>query len=36
MVPPLFPLLLVVPALAIDLVLRSARDGKRAGWLVAP
>lgn len=31
MVPPLFPMLLVVPALAIDLVLQR-REGKRAGW----
>ncbi len=34
MVPPLFPMLLVVPALAIDLVLQR-REGKRAGWLDA-
>jgi hypothetical protein len=34
MVPPLFPLLLVIPALAIDLVLQRY-PGKRAGW-VAP
>lgn len=31
MAPPLFPLLLVVPALAIDLFLQR-REGKRAGW----
>lgn len=34
MVPPVFPLLLVVPALGIDLVLRR-RPGKQAGWLDA-
>jgi hypothetical protein len=34
MAPPLFPLLLVVPALAIDLFLQR-REGKRAGWLDA-
>jgi hypothetical protein len=34
MVPPLFPLLLVLPALAIDVVLQR-REGKRAGWLDA-
>ena len=34
MVPPLFPLLLVIPALAIDLVLQRA-PGKRAGWAAA-
>lgn len=34
MVPPLFPLLLVLPALAIDAVLQR-REGKRAGWLDA-
>jgi hypothetical protein len=33
MVPPLFPLLLIVPALAIDLILQ--RSAKRGGWLVA-
>ena len=33
MVPPLFPLLLIVPAVAIDLILQ--RTGKRGGWLVA-
>jgi hypothetical protein len=31
MVPPLFPMLLPIPALAIDLVLQR-REGKRAGW----
>jgi hypothetical protein len=34
MAPPLFPLLLVIPALAIDLLLQH-REGKRAGWLDA-
>ncbi|HEV2852598.1 MAG TPA: hypothetical protein VHC97_07315 [Thermoanaerobaculia bacterium] len=34
MAPPLFPMLLVVPALAIDLILQR-REGKRAGWLDA-
>jgi hypothetical protein len=34
MAPPLFPLLLVIPALGIDLVLQR-REGKRAGWLDA-
>jgi hypothetical protein len=34
MAPPLFPLLLVVPALAVDLLLQR-REGKRAGWLDA-
>ena len=34
MVPPLFPLLLVLPALAIDFVLQR-REDKRAGWLDA-
>lgn len=34
MVPPLFPLLLPIPALAIDLVVQR-REGKRAGWLDA-
>ena len=34
MVSPVFPLLLVVPALAIDLILQR-REGKRAGWLDA-
>ncbi len=34
MVPPVFPLLLIVPALAIDLILQR-RPGKRAGWLDA-
>jgi hypothetical protein len=34
MAPPLFPLLLVIPALAIDLLLQR-REGKRAGWLDA-
>ena len=34
MVPPVFPMLLVVPALAIDLILQR-RQGKRAGWLDA-
>jgi hypothetical protein len=34
MVAPLFPLLLIVPALAIDLVLQR-REGKRAGWMDA-
>jgi hypothetical protein len=33
MVPPEFPLLLVVPALAIDLMLR--RPGRRSDWLLA-
>jgi hypothetical protein len=33
MVPPEFPLLLVVPALAIDLMLR--RGGRRNDWLLA-
>jgi len=33
MVPPLFPLLLIIPAFAIDLILE--RQGKRGGWLVA-
>ncbi|HYN22031.1 MAG TPA: hypothetical protein VE078_13810 [Thermoanaerobaculia bacterium] len=33
MVPPLFPLLLIIPAFAIDLILQ--RQGKRGGWLVA-
>ncbi|MFL5582438.1 MAG: hypothetical protein ACJ8AO_18875 [Gemmatimonadaceae bacterium] len=32
MVPPEFPLLLVVPALAIDLVLRRAREDELRGW----
>ena len=37
MVPPLFPMLLVVPALAIDLVfLLSGRGGKRGRWWLAP
>jgi hypothetical protein len=34
MSPPLFPLLLVVPALAIDALLQR-REGKRGGWLDA-
>jgi hypothetical protein len=34
MAPPLFPLLLVVPALGVDLILQR-REGKRAGWLDA-
>jgi hypothetical protein len=34
MAPPLFPLLLVIPALAIDLLLQR-REGKRADWLDA-
>jgi hypothetical protein len=34
MAPPLFPLLLAVPALAIDFFLQR-REGKRAGWLDA-
>src|SRR6185295_2406530 len=34
MVPPVFPMLLIVPALAIDLILQR-REGKRAGWLDA-
>lgn len=34
MAPPLFPLLLVIPALAIDFFLQR-REGKRAGWLDA-
>jgi hypothetical protein len=34
MVPPPFPLLLVVPALGLDLLLR--RLGKRSDWLLAP
>jgi hypothetical protein len=34
MVPPVFPLLLVVPAVAIDWLLQR-REGKRAGWLDA-
>jgi hypothetical protein len=34
MAPPLFPLLLVIPALAIDFFLQR-RAGKRAGWLDA-
>lgn len=34
MAPPLFPMLLVVPALAIDFLLQR-REGKRAGWLDA-
>jgi hypothetical protein len=34
MAPPLFPLLLAIPALAIDLLLQR-REGKRAGWLDA-
>ncbi len=35
--PPLFPMLLVVPALAIDVILQRGqrREGKRAGWLAA-
>jgi hypothetical protein len=34
MAPPLFPLLLAIPALAIDALLQR-REGKRAGWLDA-
>jgi hypothetical protein len=34
MVPPLFPLLLIIPTLAIDAILQR-REGKRAGWLDA-
>jgi hypothetical protein len=34
MVPPLFPLLLVVPAFAVDLILD--RRGKQGGWRLAP
>jgi hypothetical protein len=34
MVPPVFPMLLIVPALAVDLILQR-REGKRAGWLDA-
>jgi hypothetical protein len=37
MVPPLFPLLLIVPALAIDLVfLLAGRGGKRGRWWLPP
>jgi hypothetical protein len=37
MVPPLFPMLLIVPALAIDLVfLLAGRGGKRSRWWLAP
>ena len=39
MAAPLFPLLLVVPALAIDLIVQSARTsgtGRRAPWWMAP
>jgi hypothetical protein len=37
MVPPLFPLLLIVPAAAIDLVfLLAGRNGKRSRWWLAP
>lgn len=37
MVPPLFPLLLIVPAFAIDLVfLLAGRGGKRSRWWLAP
>ena len=37
MVPPLFPLLLIVPAFAIDLVfLLAGRNGKRSRWWLAP
>ena len=40
MVPPLFPLLLIVPAAAIDLVFlvtgRGGRGGKRSRWWLAP
>lgn len=38
MVPPLFPMLLIVPALAIDLIflLSAAREGKRSRWWLAP
>lgn len=34
MVPPLFPLLLAVPAFAVDWILQSR--GKKSGWLLAP
>lgn len=34
MAPPLFPLLLAIPALAVDALLQR-REGKRAGWLDA-
>lgn len=37
MVPPLFPLLLIVPGAAIDLVFRlSGREAKRSRWWLAP
>jgi hypothetical protein len=37
MAAPLFPLLLVVPALAVDLILHGKKDpGRRAGWWLAP
>lgn len=35
MLPPQFPLLLIVPALAIDLVVRRL-DGRRGDWVLAP
>jgi hypothetical protein len=36
MAAPLFPLLLAVPALAIDLILHRKDHAKRAGWWLAP
>jgi hypothetical protein len=35
MMPPWFPLLLIVPAVAIDLAMRRL-DGRRSDWLLAP